>query len=387
MADPAELRARLVSELGDLPEPWRQAFADVPRHAFIPALVWRQRRDVDGNDMYPLHRDKEPDEWLEVAYANRPVDTQVDDGNPAEDGTGHEVTSSASQPSVVADMLIALQAQPGMKVLEVGTGTGYNAALLAHLLGQENVVTVEIDREVADHARNALDAIGFGKVTVITADGAQGCPATAPYDRVIVTAGVTTIPYAWVAQTVPGGRIVLPMAGTYQPPGILTLDVGHEGTASGRFGGPAAFMPLRAQRVPRPRGRPIDTDTGTVSTTDVHPYRVAGDRDAATTIGTRVHGIHKHYAPETDGTGTQWLLDPDTESWAAIALNPDPPYKVQQGGPRRLWDEVEAAYRWWIDIGTPTVDAWRVTVSPTGQRYELDIPAHAAHRNGASPAG
>lgn len=82
MADPADLRARLVTELGELPEPWRQAFADVPRHAFIPALVWRQRRDVDGNDMYPLHRDKDPDEWLQLAYANRAVDTQVDDGHP-----------------------------------------------------------------------------------------------------------------------------------------------------------------------------------------------------------------------------------------------------------------------------------------------------------------
>ncbi len=376
MADPAELRARLVTELGELPEPWRQAFVDVPRHAFIPALVWRKRRGVDGNDMYPLHRDKEPDEWLEVAYANRPVGTQVDDGHPADDGTGHEVTSSASQPSVVADMLVALQAEPGMTVLEVGTGTGYNAALLAHRLGQENVVTVEIDPQLAAHARDALDATGFGKVTVITGDGAQGCPANAPYDRVIVTAGAGTIPYAWVAQTVPGGRIVLPMAGTYQPPGILTLDVGQDGTA-GRFGGAAAFMALRAQRVPRPRGRPIDTDTATVSTTDIHPYQVAGDRDAATAIGMRVHGIHKHYAPGTDSTGTQWLLDPETESLAAIALTPDPPYEVHQGGPRRLWDEVEAAYRWWIDTGKPGVDAWRVTVTPTGQHNELDIPAPA----------
>lgn len=287
------------------------------------------------------------------------------------------MTSSASQPPVVADMLVALQAEPGMKVLEVGTGTGYNAALLAHQLGQENVVTVEIDPQVADHAGHVLVAVGLEKVAVITGDGAQGCPANAPYDRVIVTAGVTTIPYAWISQTAPGGRIVLPMTGTYQPPGILTLDVGHDGTATGRFGGAAAFMALRAQRVRRPRGRPIDTDTGTRSITEVHPYHVAGDRDAATAIGMRVHGIHKHYAPGRESTGTQWLLDPDTESWAAIALTPDPPYEVRQGGPRRLWDKVEAAYRWWVDTGKATVDAWRVTITPTSQRNELDIPAPA----------
>jgi protein-L-isoaspartate O-methyltransferase len=373
VADAADLRARMVSGLGDLPEPWRRAFADVPRHAFIPPLVWCQRRGVDGNDLYPLHRDAEPDEWLEVAYANRPVDTQVDDGHPAEDGTGHEVTSSASMPAVVADMLVVLNAEPGMQVLEVGTGTGYNAALLAHRLGAENVVTVEIDPQVADHARDALQATGFGAVTVITGDGAVGYPETAPYDRIIVTAGVATVPYSWVEQAVAGGRIVLPMTGSYQPPGILALDVHEGGTASGRFGGPAAFMALRAQRVPRPRGRSIDTATGSGSTTEVHPYHVAGDRDAATAIGMRVPGVHKLYEPSTDeGTGTLWLLDPGSDSWAAVALTLNPPYEVRQCGGRRLWDEVEAAHRWWTEAGEPAVDAWRFTLTPAGQRIELE---------------
>jgi len=362
----------MVAKLADLPGPWLQAFTDVPRHTFIPPLVWRQRRGVDGNDMHPLRRDEEPDEWLAVAYANHPVDTQVDDGRPAEDGTGHEVTSSASHPVVVADMLAALDAEPGMRVLEVGTGTGYNAALLAHRLGPENVVTVEVDPQVADQAKAALDATGFGKVTVVTADGTEGYRANAPYDRIIVTAGVTTIPHTWITQTVPGGRVVLPMTGTYQPPGILTLTVHQDGTARGRLGRPAAFMALRAQRVPRPRGRPIDTDTGAISSTDVHPYRIAGDRNAAVAIGMRVHGIHKHYAPTTDDTGTQWLLDPDTDSWAAIGLAPQPPYEVRQGGPRRLWDEVQTAYRWWVDQGQPDVGAWLFTVTPTGQRVELE---------------
>jgi protein-L-isoaspartate O-methyltransferase len=377
VADPSELRARLVAELGDLTGPWREAFAEVPRHEFIPPLVWRQRRSVDGNDMYPLRRDDQPDEWLALAYANRPVDTQVDDGHPAADGTGHEPTSSASQPAVVADMLVALDAEPGMRVLEVGTGTGYNAALLAYRLGAETVVSVEIDPRIADQARAALARTGFGTVTVITGDGAQGYAEAAPYDRILATAGVVTVPYAWVAQTGPGGRIVAPLTGTYQPPGILTLDVHGDGTASGRLGGPAAFMALRAQRVARPRGRPIDLSTGQVSATEVHPYFVAGDRAAATAIGLRVPRVHKLWSPGADErTGTLWLLDPDSDSWAAVALTPDPPYETRQGGGRKLWDEVEAAYRWWVGADEPPVDAWLITVTPNGQWVELQ-PAGA----------
>jgi protein-L-isoaspartate O-methyltransferase len=75
---------------------------------------------------------------------------------------------------VVAEMLAALEAEPGMRVLEVGTGTGYNAALLAHRLGIGNVVSVEVDPVVAEHARQALAAAGFSGVTVVTGDGAEG---------------------------------------------------------------------------------------------------------------------------------------------------------------------------------------------------------------------
>lgn len=360
-----------LEERGELPPAWRRAFCEIERHAFIPPLVWRQVRGVEPNDLLPLHRAADPQAWLELAYANAPVDTQVDDGRVAGDGAGHEVTSSASMPAIVAGMLDALDAEPGMRVLEIGTGTGYNAALLAHRLGGNNVISVEIDPRVADLARTALEVTGYDTVTVITGDGSEGYPRAAPYDRIIATAGASTVPYAWIAQTTPGGRIVLPLSGTYQPPGILALTVSDGGTATGRFGEPAAFMALRAQRVPRPRGRQIVNDEWVASTTDIHPYQVAGDRDAAVAIGMRVPNCHKHYEPHTAHTGKQWLLDPTTKSWASVTIRPDPPYEVRQGGQRNLWDEVHAAYRWWIDIGGPPTRAWLVTVDPHGQRIEL----------------
>ena len=103
--------------------------------------------------------------------------------------------SSSTKPDLMIRMLEALDVTDGMRVLEIGTGTGYNAALLAHRLEPEQVITMEIDPQVAAQARRALSDIGCGAVTVITGDGELGYPPGAPYDRVICTAACENIPY------------------------------------------------------------------------------------------------------------------------------------------------------------------------------------------------
>jgi protein-L-isoaspartate O-methyltransferase len=114
------------------------------------------------------------------------VITQVDDGQPSGlDGTGVLSTSSASMPTVVAVMLRALDVHDGHNVLEIGTGTGYEA--------------------------------GYRGITVVTADGAQGLSPRAPYDRVLSTASCQQVPYPWVAQTVPGGKVLTPWRNAYYP--------------------------------------------------------------------------------------------------------------------------------------------------------------------------
>lgn len=377
MVDPQALRQRMVEGLaqrGELDEQWRGAFAEVPRHEFIPELVWDQDRDCEGDcDLVPLRRAEDPPRWLELAYTNIGVITQVDDGHPTgADGRGNEVTSSASMPAVMAQMLTALAAEPGTRVLEIGTGTGYNAALLAHRLGAPNVVSVEIDPAVAEHARAALAAAGYGALRVVTGDGATGYPPGAPYDRVISTAAAAEVPYAWVAQTRPGGRVLTPWGSAYYPGGLLALTVGPDGTATGGIVGPASFMWLRAQRIPRYHiGRIIQPeDAPVVSSTDLHPWPVAGDVNAATAIGLRVPGCESFYRGDS-ATGTLYLVDQYDRSWATLHLTPEPPYEIRQSGHRKLWDQVEAAYRWWIDAGKPAVDAWKFTVTPSGQRIEL----------------
>jgi protein-L-isoaspartate O-methyltransferase len=105
----------------------------------------------------------------------------------------------------------AARVADGMRVLEIGTGTGWNAALLAHRLGHAAVTSVEIDPDITRQAAQALTAIGHTP-KVVCADGSLGYPMDAPYDRVIATCAVSTVPYAWVAQTRPGGMILAPWA-------------------------------------------------------------------------------------------------------------------------------------------------------------------------------
>ena len=389
VADARTLRVRMVEGLtqhGELDEQWQAAFTEVARHVFVPELVWDQDRGCAGDcDLVPLRRAEDPRRWLELAYANAFVVTQVDDGHPVgADGRGFEVTSSASMPAVMAQMLTALAVEPGMRVLEIGTGTGYNAALLAHRLGAANVVSVEIDPTVAEHARAALAAAGYGALRVLTGDGARGYLPGAPYDRVICTAAAAEVPYAWVAQTRPGGRVLTPWGTAYYPGGLVELTVGPEGTATGGIVGPASFMWLRAQRIPRYTISRIirPADAAVVSSTDVHPWRVAGEVNAATAIGLRVPGCESFYHAEDSATGTLYLVDQRDRSWATLHLTPEPPYEIRQSGHRKLWDEVKAAYRWWIDAGEPAVDTWKFTITPNSQRIEC---CHAGCASPISP--
>lgn len=374
MSDATSLLRQLVSELaadGDLTAGWRHAFETVPRHLFIPDLVWREERSL-----IPLHRSDDPTTWLTLAYANDPVITQVDDGHPVGPGLiGDEISSTASKPTVVARMLAALQIEPGMSVLEIGTGTGYNAALLAHRLGGRNVCSIEIDPRVADQARNALADAGFEDVTVITGDGAAGYPPRAPYNRVVATVAATEVPAEWVVQTRPGGRILLPWASEYHNGGLLALTVADDGTASGGIVGDAAFMLLRSQRSPYSslRDSIYDEDQAVITTTEVHPYRVAGDYDASFAIGVRVPRCRNVYRRPHDSDEFQlYFVDAWSRSWACLHHRGDASeYRVRQLGPRRLWDEVENAYHWWSDVGGPPAGRWLFTVTPEGQRITL----------------
>jgi protein-L-isoaspartate(D-aspartate) O-methyltransferase len=358
---------------GELTPQWDPAFEAVPRHEFIPDTVYRFVPDSDGPDLLPLRRADDPAAWLEIAYANAPVNTQVDDGHPDEQGRGRELTSSASQPAVVAEMLTALRVEPGMRVLEIGTGTGWNAALLGYRLGPDKVTSVEVDPAVAEHARGRLAGQGLGEVVVVTADGADGWPPEAPYDRVIATVAARQVPPAWVAQTRSGGEILVPWGSRWYPASLLRIIVGDGNIGVGQIIGSASFMALRSQRVSRwAAAELVGSGDIVTTTTELHPWHIAAEPAAATAIGFRVPDCQQNFVDgDEKRSGRLNMVDQVSGSWARLTLVDEPPYRVEQAGPRKLFDEVEAAHRWWVDRGRPGVEEWRVTVDWNGQRIEL----------------
>ena len=175
---------------------------------------------------------------LEAAYA--PDDAVVT----KRDAAGAPL-SSASAPGVVAAMLEQLDVQPGMRILEIGAGTGYNAALLATLTGPAGrVVTLDIDQDVTGEARDALSAAGFGQVEVLTADGAHGHASGGPYDRIIVTAEAWDLPAAWWQQLTTAGRIVVPLEITGTTSRAIAFDR-HDGHLTSRSMASCGFIALR----------------------------------------------------------------------------------------------------------------------------------------------
>ncbi|MCQ9178372.1 methyltransferase domain-containing protein [Streptomyces sp. IBSBF 2953] len=360
---------------------WLPAFTAVPRSAFLPEQIWPF--DMDSGTTVSVDLRDEPGLWFSYAHADVPIVIQWDDG--ASRGRGQVPTSSASMPSVVFGMLRDLDVQPGQRVLEIGTGTGWNAALLAHRLGARNVVTVEVDANVAAVARDRLNGTS-PPVTVLTRDGEQGDPQGAPYDRLIATAGVRKVPATWIADVRPGGLIVVPW-GTHfsNADAVLRLMVAEDGaSASGRFTGPVEFMKLRAQRSPF-AGHEVYVPDGVAgadrsTTTVTEPELLGEGRFAATpfAVGLRVRNCHHQPAEKRDGARPVWFYGLTDRSWACVLFSDErAEAQVWQAGPRRLWDEVAAALAWWRAAGEPGFERFGLTVTAHGQQAWVDRPTEA----------
>jgi protein-L-isoaspartate(D-aspartate) O-methyltransferase len=158
-----------------------QAFLAVPRHLFLA------------------------EEPLDKVYADRSIIIRR--------GAEGQPTSSSSQPAIMAIMLEQLDLKPRQRVLEIGAGTGFNAALIASIVGSGGVVvTMDIQPDLVEHARRCLDVAGYDWVQAVAGDGGYGYPQGAPYDRIILSVASSMIAPAWKEQLGPDGRLVLPLA-------------------------------------------------------------------------------------------------------------------------------------------------------------------------------
>ncbi|WBB64003.1 methyltransferase domain-containing protein [Streptomyces sp. WMMC500] len=347
------LRHEFAAALGDGgSSPWRAAFAAVPRHVFVPEFY---RQDEGGGGWRRVTRSDRG--YLETVYSDTALMTQLD---------AHGVpTSSSSEPGLMLTMLDALDARPGATVFELGTGTGYNAALLAHRLGAENVTSVDVDPDLVALAARRLAESGT-RPFVATADGALGYPPRAPYSRFIATAALRSVPRALMEQAVDGAVIVAPIGF-----GVIRAEVTGPGHAEGRFlPTPALFMPRRLPPGAGPdvsgaRNRPPEPTS--LAVTAVLAGRWAFPLSLA------LPGYNAVAWRAADGAVSGMVLWTEDGSTAVAELAG----RVRQAGPRRLWDTVEEIASLFPG-GEPAREDYGITVTPHTQRFWYGTPEGAS---------
>lgn len=292
---------------------WAAAFAEVPRGVLVPEFLVQ-----NAGLAWELVRHPDP-RWSELVNRDVPLVSQLDgDDSRTADAAdrplrGGAPSSSSSQPSLMALMLAALDVGDGGRVLEIGTGSGYKAALLCHRLGSDAVTTIDIDPGVTAAARRRLAALGLHP-TVLTGDGECGHEDGAPYDRLIATVGVRSVPAEWLTQCADGAVIVVPLDRRNTGGLLARLTLDH-GVARGCFlpdyGG---FMPVRALGIGRDAAseafRTVDEEDGHVRWTDRPAELGTAGVPGEFFVALRTGGIdHLGFVPANGGPPEAWFAD------------------------------------------------------------------------------
>jgi protein-L-isoaspartate(D-aspartate) O-methyltransferase len=214
-------RARMVAEIAAIA---RETGGATGRPSFSEAVMTAMGR-VPRHRFVPFHQEV-------FAYRNRPLPI----------GEGQTI----SQPFLVALMTDLVDPKPGDIVLEVGTGSGYQAAVLAELVAR--VYTIEIVEPLGRRAMQLLDQLGYRNVEVRIGDGYNGWPEVAPFDSIVVTAAPGEIPTPLIDQLKPGGRMVIPAGGSSDWQYLLLVEKQLDGTSTTRRTLPVSFVPLTRDR-------------------------------------------------------------------------------------------------------------------------------------------
>lgn len=371
MTDWRPYAVRLANRLqasGDLRTPaWHTAIAETPRHILVPTFYAPQPSSHGSIANTRLNTA----EHLELVYSTSTLVTAVVPNN-----YGSLVpVSSSTKPDLMVSMLETLEVRDDQRILEIGTGTGYNAALLAHRLGDENVFSLDIDPDFVNTARRRLARIGRHP-HLAARDGADGWPRHGPYHRIICTCAVRRIPAAWYDQLTPGGQLLV----DFKPQGgNLVLLEKKAGRLEGRFTARyAAFMIMRhhdsLDDKPIPSWRPeLPLDRERATSAPAEPSGVVRFlRSITSTIQIR----HGYTFDERTRQPTAVKLSSADGSWCEVELAPagDGTRTVREGGPTRIWADIERAYQQWSDWGEPSWDRVGITVGPQAWTAWLDEP-------------
>jgi protein-L-isoaspartate O-methyltransferase len=365
----AQELADALEESGDLRSAhWRAAVEDTPRHEFVPyyyrneggsPTIWRRLESADGA------------EWLEPIYTNSTLVTHLDPSTVRRHSEGFTgfPTASSTQPSLMVRMLEALTIEPDHTVLEIGTGTGYNAALLAHgLADARQLTTVDIDPELADAARRRLKSHDHD-VTVLACDASTyQWPRT--YDRIIVTCALPRIDGRLLAAVAPNGRVIVnvmpPMSG-----GLAVLTAKTDGSLEGRFhrdGG--SFMPARQDSTRyTPPAAPHEQ---VVETGDTRiPLDAFDDYHFLFMLAAHLPGASLRYGTNEAGQVTRQLVMPDG-SWTETTYDGERPLMYHEYG--EIWPTADRCWDWFVRQGRPSWERFGLTVTPDAHHFWFDNP-------------
>lgn len=360
-----QLADDIAAEGGFSTAAWRDAVEATPRHVFVPEFHVQQ---PDGTWRTTTSDDKQ---WLDAVYRNQPLSTAL-----ATTANGHRVTvSSSTKPGLMIRMLEALDVHDGHRVLEIGTGTGYNAALLAHRLGSDHVFSVDIGADLVDAARNRLAELGFTPV-LAAAHGAGGLPEHAPFDRIIATCSLPVVPWVWSDQLCEDGLVLVDVKLSAHA-GNLVLLRRYPDRLEGRFLPRwAGFMAIRdADLAPETVAVKAELESGARSWTRLDPLPWTSLVPWFLAQARMPGKIAFGYQGRSDRGPTWAVFNSTDSSWAAVSLQPDETGRreVLQSGTIAIWETFESAYREWNELGRPDWDRLGLTATRDGShRVWLD---------------
>ncbi len=373
----AQTLADQLARSGNLRTPeWQAAFAAVPRHEFVPEFFEQhspgQWQRINGTD--PGQRQR----WLSAVYSNTTLITALQDvalANKAGRLTFAVAVSSSTEPGLMAQMLEDLDIHPGHTVLEIGTGTGYNVALLCERLGDDHVYSLDLRKDQVEAAARRLAWVGYHP-TLATADGAEGLPDYGPFNRIIATCSVQCIPPAWIEQLRPNGMLLADLEGSIYAGNVAALHRQTGTILQGRFSAQyGSFMPMQHQLDIQPgRSYPTDPNTATERISTLSPNLVHRRRHPFSFYAQLHLPSNTQLQPAASGDLTR-LVAPDG-SWCEISQQPDESghHHLTEGGPQRLWNIIEQAHEHYTALGQPQWERFGITASPTEQHVWLDDP-------------